>query len=155
METASIPQTLAAYGKNFLFCSIHSPQKSINYYPQFKQQHLGNVPRSAAGLWAGVRFWLCESRWSAKTQTFQIFFPPCFLEKKNAFNNMNVFSLVLSGKHMVITAFLALEWLTVNSFNCIGSVVAFSVSRNIKFTARKFPELRFFFFLSFWRKVSW
>lgn len=42
-----------------------------------------------------------------RTKRFH-FLPSLFLEKKNAFNNTNVFSLVRSGKHMVTSAFLAL-----------------------------------------------
>lgn len=65
-------------------CVIFVPLKNqlINS-PPFNRQHLGKLPPGAAGLGAGVRFWRCESSWSAKTQTFQFFFfPPCFWKGK-------------------------------------------------------------------------
>lgn len=107
------------------FSSIRSPEKKpIDYHPTFELWHLGKLVECsrAPSRCEILTVWILLDRKEPNVSTF---FPSLFLEKENAFNNTNVFSLVLSGNHMVTSAFLALGWLTVNSFNCIGSVVAF------------------------------
>lgn len=116
-------------GRMMSACFLFTPLKkkknnSICYHPKFELCHLGKLVECsrAPSRCEILTVWILLDR---KEPNVSIFSPFLFLEKKNAFNNTNVFSLVLSGKHMVTSAFLALGWLTVNSFNCTGSVVAF------------------------------